>query len=40
MTFGEKIKKARKEQGLTQKELAGDRITRNMLSAIINIIFI
>lgn len=34
MTFGEKIKKARKEQGLTQKELAGDRITRNMLSAI------
>lgn len=34
MTIGEKIKKARKEQGKTQSELAGDRITRNMLSAI------
>lgn len=34
MTIGDKIKKARIEQGKTQKELAGDKITRNMLSAI------
>jgi len=34
MTIGEKIKKARLEKGLTQAKLCGDRITRNMLSAI------
>ncbi len=32
MTFGEKIKKARKEKKITQSQLAGDKITRNMLS--------
>lgn len=36
MTVGEKLKKARKEQGLTQAALAGDIITRNMLSEIEN----
>ena len=36
MTVGEKLKKARKEQGLTQAELAGEIITRNMLSEIEN----
>lgn len=34
MTIGEKIKKARLDQGLTQSQLAGEEITRNMLSAI------
>lgn len=34
MTIGEKIKSARTEQKLTQADLAGDEITRNMLSAI------
>jgi transcriptional regulator with XRE-family HTH domain len=34
MTLGEKIKKARQNKRLTQKELAGDKITRNMLSRI------
>ena len=34
MTIGEKIKKERKKQGLTQSMLAGEKITRNMLSAI------
>ena len=36
MTIGEKIKKTRKEQGMTQRELCGDVITRNMLSRIEN----
>lgn len=34
MTLGEKIKSARKAKKMTQAALAGDRITRNMLSAI------
>ena len=34
MTLGEKIKEARLERRLSQSELAGDEITRNMLSAI------
>ncbi len=34
MTLGEKIKSLRIEKKLTQKDLAGDRITRNMLSRI------
>lgn len=34
MTIGEKIKKARMEKRLTQSELVGNKITRNMLSAI------
>lgn len=34
MTLGEKVKHARKSLKLTQSELAGDKITRNMLSAI------
>ncbi len=34
MTIGEKIKKARSELRLTQAELVGNKITRNMLSAI------
>jgi Predicted transcriptional regulators len=36
MTLGEKIKKSRTESGMTQTELAGDYITRNMLSQIEN----
>lgn len=36
MTLGQKIKAARLERGLTQKELVGDAITRNMLSKIEN----
>ena len=36
MTLGEKIKTARKKVGITQHALAGDKITRNMLSAIEN----
>ena len=36
MDLGEKIRKARLEKGLTQRQLAGDRITRNMLSQIEN----
>ena len=36
MTLGEKIKTARKNAGITQSSLAGDKITRNMLSAIEN----
>ncbi len=36
MTIGEKIKKVRIEKELTQSELAGAYITRNMLSAIEN----
>ena len=34
MTIGEKIKTRRKELGLTQNEVAGDKISRNMLSLI------
>lgn len=34
MTLGQKIKEARLSRGLTQKELVGDFITRNMLSKI------
>ena len=36
MTLGQKIKKHRQALGLTQKALAGDEITRNMLSQIEN----
>ena len=36
MTLGEKLRSARKSRGLTQKQVAGDRITRNMLSQIEN----
>lgn len=36
MTLGEKIKKIRQDLGLTQAELAGNFITRNMLSQIEN----
>ncbi|MBO5906788.1 MAG: helix-turn-helix transcriptional regulator [Clostridia bacterium] len=34
MTLGEKIKELRKNRHITQSELCGDKITRNMLSAI------
>jgi transcriptional regulator with XRE-family HTH domain len=34
MGLGQKIKKIRKEKGLTQADLCGDQITRNMLSQI------
>ena len=36
MNIGDKIKKIRKEKKITQSALAGQRITRNMLSAIEN----
>ncbi len=36
MTIGEKVKKARASLNMTQTELAGDVITRNMLSVIEN----
>lgn len=36
MTLGQKIRQARIERGLTQKELVGEHITRNMLSKIEN----
>lgn len=36
MTLGEKIRQVRLERGLTQKQLAGNRITRNQLSQIEN----
>ncbi|WP_069649317.1 helix-turn-helix domain-containing protein [Caloranaerobacter ferrireducens] len=36
LSLGQKIKKARLEKNLTQKEVAGDFITRNMLSKIEN----
>lgn len=36
MTLGQKIKSARLARGMTQKELVGDAITRNMLSKIEN----
>ena len=34
MDFGEKLKQARLEAGLSQRQLCGDVITRNMLSQI------
>ena len=36
MTLGEKLRKTRMEKGLTQTDVAGERITRNMLSQIEN----
>lgn len=36
MTLGEKIRQTRLEKGLTQREVVGERITRNMLSQIEN----
>ncbi|MCD8315473.1 MAG: helix-turn-helix domain-containing protein [Firmicutes bacterium] len=36
MSIGSKIRELRRQRGLTQKELAGDEITRNMLSLIEN----
>ena len=36
MELGEKLKKARLEAGLSQRQLCGDEITRNMLSQIEN----
>ena len=36
MTLGQKIRQARIDRGMTQKELVGDQITRNMLSKIEN----
>jgi len=36
MTFGEKLRKARQLRSMTQAELAGDRMTRNMLSQLEN----
>ena len=34
MTLGERIKQARMEAGLSQRQLAGENMTRNMLSAL------
>jgi transcriptional regulator with XRE-family HTH domain len=34
MTIGEKVRARRKELGLTQKEVAGDAVTRNMICGI------
>ena len=36
MTLGEKIKQARLEAGLSQRQLCGEEVTRNMLSQIEN----
>lgn len=36
MTIGEKIRLARTEAGLSQRQLCGDKVTRNMLSLIEN----
>lgn len=36
MNLGEKLKQARLEAGLSQRQLCGDRLTRNMLSQIEN----
>ena len=36
MTLGEKLRQARREAGLTQRQLCGEEITRNMLSQIEN----
>ena len=34
MELGEKIRRARQQKGMTQRQLAGEQITRNMLSQI------
>ena len=34
MTLGQRIAQARQEAGLSQRQLAGDAITRNMLSCL------
>ena len=36
MTIGEKIRQARQDAGLSQRQLCGDKVTRNMLSQIEN----
>ncbi len=36
MTLGQKLRQARQQAGLTQRQAAGDRITRNMLSQLEN----
>ena len=36
MTLGQRIRQARIDRGMTQKQLVGDHITRNMLSKIEN----
>lgn len=36
MELGEKLKRARQEAGLSQRQLCGDQVTRNMLSQIEN----
>ena len=36
MTIGEKIRLARQEAGLSQRQLCGQQVTRNMLSQIEN----
>ena len=36
MELGDKLRQARLDAGLTQRQLCGDRITRNMLSQIEN----
>ena len=36
MTLGERIKRSRLDRGMSQKALAGEQITRNMLSQIEN----
>lgn len=36
MTLGQKLRKARQDRGLTQAQVVGDQITRNMLSQIEN----
>lgn len=36
MELGEKLRQARQEQGMSQRQLCGDRVTRNMLSQIEN----
>ena len=36
MTLGEKLKQARLEAGLSQRQLCGEEVTRNMLSQIEN----
>lgn len=36
MTLGQKLRKARLDRGLTQSQVVGDRITRNMLSQLEN----
>ena len=36
MTLGQKLKQTRLARGMTQSQVVGDRITRNMLSLIEN----